>query len=554
MNNHTVQKQLSVPLCFIWVQSKFMQKSISSLSLYGLLFLVINSANAQFKGLGFSWYNNQYKLELTTKKTAITTCKDTVQLSVSYTGNPDLYWTDGYFGKTRVVSSSGNYQAYAYDSTWNCVDTTAAVFVTLNDAYIKAYSGSFTNPTKLCDGSSVILYSYSTAPVKWNTGETSSNIEVTKAGKYFAIAKSINGCVDTSEILEVIKSSVNRLTIKANSDTIICLGDSTELELTSKFGYNSFFWNPYYSKSNKIKIGSSGNVNVYALDSATGCGIVSNTIQVKVLTPSAESLCMVTVDSATGKNKLIWSVTPNKRIAYYNIYRESNFAGEFDLIGDADLTIAGSFLDTQVNPKQRPFTYYIQAVDSCNNSDDVSRYLAHTTLHLTANLGVNGENNLNWSDYVGIYPLNTYIIYRSNNAGKFTAIASVSASVKSFSDLNPPSGKNRYYIGIKGKTACDSTGKTLVVNSNMVAFGILGIEDKIVALGSISPNPCVDFLNVSFLQGGKQQLRICDIQGKTLKNLDLVACENSRISVSDLASGVYLLCDDKGGALKFIKQ
>jgi hypothetical protein len=88
----------------------------------------------------------------------------------------------------------------------------------------------------------------------------------------------------------------------------------------------------------------------------------------------------------------------------------------------------------------------------------------------------------------------------------------------------------------------------------MVAFGILGIEEKIVALGSISPNPCVDFLNVSFLQGGKQQLRICDIQGKTLKTLDLVASENARISVSDLASGVYLLCDDKGGALKFIKQ
>ena len=541
-------------MCFISVQYNFMLKSIKSISLYALLSLLINSANAQFKGLGFPCYNNQYKLELTTTKTAITTCNDTVQLSVSCTGNPDVYWTDGYFGKTRVVSSSGSYQAYAYDSNYNCADTTAAVFVTLNDAYIKAYSGSFTNPTKLCDGSSVILYSYSTAPVKWNTGETSSNIEVTKAGKYFAIAKSVNGCVDTSEILEVIKSSVSRLTIKANSDTTICLGDSAELELTTKFGYNSFFWNPYYSKTSKIKIGGSGKINVYALDSATGCSIVSNTIQVTVLTPSAEALCMVTVDSAKGKNKLIWSVTPNKRIAYYNIYRESNFAGEFDLIGDADLTIAGSFLDTQVNPKQRPFTYYIQAVDSCNNSDDVSRYLAHTTLHLTANLGVNGENNLNWSDYVGIYPLNTYIIYRSNNAGKFTAIASVSASVKSFSDLNPPSGKNRYYIGIKGKTACDSTGKTLVVNSNMVAFGILGVEDKIVALGSISPNPCNDFLNVSFLQGGKQQLRICDIQGKTLKNIDVTAGENTRISVSDLAAGVYLLCDDKGGALKFIKQ
>jgi hypothetical protein len=277
-------------------------------------------------------------------------------------------------------------------------------------------------------------------------------------------------------VLEVIVNSVKNLTIKANSDTVVCLGDSVELELTTKFGFNSFFWNPFYNQTRKVKIGNSGNVNVYALDSANGCGIVSNTIQVKILTPSLESLCMVTVDSATGKNKLIWSVTPNKRIAYYNIYRESNFAGEFDLIGDVDLTTAGNFIDTQVNPKQRPFTYYIQAVDSCNNSDEYSRYTAHTTLHLSANLGVNGENNLNWSDYIGIYPLNTYTIYRSNNSGKFTPIASVSSSVKSFSDLNPPSGKNRYYIGIKGKTVCDSTGSSLTVNSNMVAFGILSVD------------------------------------------------------------------------------
>ncbi len=531
-----------------------MKNSIASFSIYGVFFMLLNTAYGQNKFLGFSCYNNQYKLELTTKKSNITTCNDTVHLSVSFTGNPDVYWTDGYFGKTRVVSTGGSYQAYAYDSIFNCVDTTAEVFVTLNDAYIKSYSGSFTNPTKLCDGSSVNLYAYSTAPVKWNTGDTTNTILVTKGGKYFAVAKSVNGCVDSSEVLEVILNTVKRLTIKANTDTVVCLGDSAELELTTKSGFNSFFWNPYYSKSNKIKIGGSGSINVYALDSATGCSIVSNTIQVKVLTPSAESLCMVTVDSASGKNKLIWSVTPNKRIAYYNIYRESNFAGEFDLIGDADLKSAGAFLDTQVNPKQRPFTYYIDAIDSCNNSDEVSRYLAHTTLHLTANLGVNGENNLNWSDYVGIYPLNTYIIYRSNNSGSFSAIASVAATVKSFSDLNPPSGKNRYYIGIKGKTACDSTGKTLFINSNMVAFGVLGIEDKIVAFGSISPNPCSDFLDVSFLQAGRQQLQICDIQGKMLKKVEMITGKETRISVSDLAAGVYLLCDGKGGALKFIKQ
>lgn len=531
-----------------------MRKTLTVLASLGLFLLGASTSNAQgIKGLGFPCYNNQFKLELTTTKKAITTCNDTVQLSVSCIGNPDIFWTDGYYGKSRVVSSSAQYQAYAYDSLYNCVDTTAAVLVTVNDAYIKAYSGSFTNPTRLCEGGQVTLYSYSTAPVRWNTGDSANAITVTKAGKYYAVVKSANGCVDTSEVLEVILNSLKQLKIRANSDTVVCLGDSVELELTTKYGYNSLFWNPYYSKSNKIKVGGSGAINAYALDSASGCGLVSNTINVTVLSPSVEALCMVTVDSATGKNKLVWSVTKGKRTALYNIYRESNFAGEFDLIGDADLTTAGSFLDTQVNPKQRPFTYYIEAIDSCNNRDLTSRYYAHTTLHLTANLGVSGENNLNWSDYIGIFPLNTYVIYRSNNSGKFTPIASVASTVKSYSDLNPPSGKNRYYIGIKGKTACDTSGSTLI-NSNMVAFGILGVEDQITALGSISPNPCMDFLDVRFVQGGRQALQICDLQGKVLKRMAVLGDELCRIDVSELSSGVYLLCDGKGGALKFVKQ
>jgi hypothetical protein len=61
-------------------------------------------------------------------------------------------------------------------------------------------------------------------------------------------------------------------------------------------------------------------------------------------------------------------------------------------------------------------------------------------------------------------------------------------------------------------------------------------------------------LDVRFVQGGKQMLQICDLQGKVLKRLDVSASENTRISVADLSAGIYLLCDGKGGALKFVKQ
>jgi hypothetical protein len=41
------------------------------------------------------------------------------------------------------------------------------------------------------------------------------------------------------------------------------------------------------------------------------------------------------------------------------------------------------------------------------------------------------------------------------------------------------------------KTACDTAGSSLFINSNMVAFGVLGIEDKSVTFGSISPTLAV---------------------------------------------------------------
>ena len=132
---------------FYLVMNKIMRYTfIATFAFLSTVFSPISLMAQSGKGLGFPCYSNQFKLELTTTKTSITTCNDTIQLSVSYTESPDVYWTDGYYGSSRVVSSSGYYQAYAYDSNFFCADTTAGVMVTVNDAYIKAYSGSFTNP------------------------------------------------------------------------------------------------------------------------------------------------------------------------------------------------------------------------------------------------------------------------------------------------------------------------------------------------------------------------------------------------------------------------
>ena len=516
--------------------------------LYTLLFVCI-LAPTQILAQGFgNCYTNKYNLKINAKK-SIDTCAKEITLSVSFSGKPiDIYWNDGYYGGTRTVSKSGQYQAFAYDSVF-CMDTTETVKVQLNDNYLNVYSYSFYgNEITLCDGRTADLNCYSNGKFKWNTGDTASFISVSKSGKYFAIMKSKNGCTDTSNIIYVKTIAFKSIKIKALGDTILCQGDSVELEVTGISG--KYFWYPNYISSTKIKVGTQGAYSVYAADSFSGCSGTSNTINVTILAPPMVQLCLVTVDSALNKNKLIWKKTTDQKIISYNVYRESNFAGEYDLIGSIPYDSASVFIDSFSNPKQRPFTYYLTAKDSCGNEASDNKYAAHTTLHLTASLGVSGENNLNWSDYIGIYPLNTYTIYRSNKGSAFQAIGSVAATVHSYSDLNPPSGSNRYYIGIKGNTDC--MGSQTIINSNQVAFGILNATKFDISQVRVYPNPLGNSVNIENVPLNVM-IEISNAQGQVVFSQKSNAT-NMRLNIQSFSKGIYFLRIENSVPVKLIKE
>jgi len=496
-------------------------------------------------------YVPKFKLTITGSK-IIDTCDKQIYLNVSYSGKPTyIYWNDGYYGSNRIVEKSGNYQAFAVDNfdTSACVDSSNTVRVDLNENYLNIYSNIWgtNNEISVCSGRPVELNCYSTGKIRWSTGDSSSIILANKTADYFATMTSKNGCVDTSNVIKVKVISFNSLNVKALGDTIFCLGDSIELELTNT--KSKHFWMPTYETSKKIKVGTQGTYYVYAYDSASGCDGYSNKVNVTVLTPPIVQLCMVTVDSVSNKNKLIWKKT-NQNIVSYNIYKESNFAGEFDFIGNVDYNSESNFIDSWSNPKQRPFTYYIAAVDSCGNEAFESKYYTHTTLHLTANLGVTGENNLNWSNYYGIYPLSTYIIYRSNKGNKFEAIGSVASTVNSYSDLEPPSGSNRYFIGIKGTTECVDT--QVVISSNLVAFDIANFKEFEMSQVDVHPNPFDDVINIQNVPVGSI-IEILNIHGQSM--LSQKSSEVSpKLNVSGISPGIYFLKINNSISFKVIKK
>ena len=101
---------------------------------------------------------------------------------------------------------------------------------------------------------------------------------------------------------------------------------------------------------------------------------------------------MMTVDSLTGKNQVVWNKTPGQRTMEYQIFKETNVAGQYAQIGTVPYLNMSVFTDVNSVPQQQPDRYKIIAVDSCGNPSDTSDL--HRTIHLQSNFGSGGEVNL----------------------------------------------------------------------------------------------------------------------------------------------------------------
>ncbi len=524
------------------------------------VFNVFNStfSNAQNSFYGTTCFNNKFSGRFNTTLSKINSCKDTAHLSVIYSGSvnsKNVFWNDGYIGKDRIIYNSGYYQAAIIEDSSKCADTTDWIYVNVNDTKLYIYSDWTGNNYTFCEGSKINLYTYTTGQnfpkkFKWNTGDTTLSIAPTKSGNYFVLSETTSGCIDTSNQLKITFSAYLNLKIKANSDTIVCYGDSVELECNQLV--QGMKWYPYYADTKKVKVVEAGEYYVFAEDPNSKCQYYSNKINVITKKAPIVTICMVTADSATGKNKIIWK-NNGEPVIKYAVFREGNIAYQFDNIGEVSNT-GGTmeFIDTTSIPKSRAYTYFVGGVDSCGNIAQENKYYTHTTSHLTASLGVSGENNLAWSDYMGIYPINSYSIFRSNNGGKFSLLATVSTNVKSYSDLNPPTGSNRYYIQIEAENNCNNTATN--INSNMVAFGILNNTKTSIGNIKLYPNPATDKVNIS-LPALKliQSIQIFDLTGKLIKEeKPNQSGVEFTISIADIENGYYQIIIDNEMAMPLV--
>jgi hypothetical protein len=311
------------------------------------------------------------------------------------------------------------------------------------------------------------------------------------------------------------------------------------VEITGGTTPYTLLWNNGTSNDTLTNI-PTGNYWVNVQD-ANGC---SDSLFFTLTAPEPfdfEDICVLSVDSATGKNLVVWNKTPNQRTLEYRILKE-NSQGQFVQIGNQPYLNLSLFTDQSSNPQAQPDRYKIALVDSCGNLSDTSEF--HRTIHLQSNLGSSGEVNLSWTAYQG-KPVQSYEIWRWITSGNLVQIATVAASVNSYTDLNPPVASNVYYVinAIFSSTCSPTSGKNNafdISKSNILNQTGIGIrEDDLAKNIKLYPNPTNGSFQIEFIGNSEfEKLRVYDNLGRLIYQTS-VRNQPTVIDLNHEPSGTY---------------
>jgi PKD repeat protein len=354
------------------------------------------------------------------------------------------------------------------------------------------------------------------------------------------------GCHD-SITKSVVVHALPSIQLTGPNNGIICQGSSFTLNAISPEA-TQYVWKrdgtvlPNASGSTFTN-DSTGLYSVVVSDMYTCSNSASSSVVFSENT-TAQSICLVTVDSATGKNTLVWERMNKPAQVAYLIYKETSISNIYNLIGTVSSDSLGLFIDTTSAPNAKADRYKISTLDTCGNESTKSA--AHKTMHLNINAGLGNSWNLIWESYEG-NTSNTINIYRGTTPANLTLLTSVQGSINSYSDLAPPTGTVYYMVTVDFGTSCDPSvlHKTVysTTQSNIVSHIATGIAEA-ASIGNINvyPNPSVTGMFTLNNENNRSlSVKLFDATGKLVDAMNSLVSRNTLLDYSSLKDGIYLL-------------
>ncbi|RLD61876.1 MAG: hypothetical protein DRJ01_07135 [Bacteroidetes bacterium] len=347
----------------------------------------------------------------------------------------------GLYAGPYEVSVSDNADCLAIKSIY--VDEPDALSLALS--VVKADCG-------YSNGSATVSVYGGTPPYvyNWSTGGILSTESALSYGIYSVTVTDNNDCsVSTSVAISEKEAPEIRVDSIVPSD---CGSSNGGIYITVYEGSGTYYYSWSDESTNEDLTGvSSGDYSVTVTDGYGCCAVASATIFADK--PDMNPICLVTVDTLTNHNQIVWEKLQTSGISAFNIYKETTHSGKYSLINTWPFDSLSIYEDTLSNPLQRSWRYKLSVIDDCGNESELSP--EHKTIHLTINLGLNQSINLIWDQYEG-FDFDTYFIYRHSTDG-WTKIDSIPNNLTSYTDFNPPEGDLYYQIEVVKPNGCDIT-------------------------------------------------------------------------------------------------
>jgi hypothetical protein len=373
-----------------------------------------------------------------------------------------------------------------------------------------------------------------------NTGNsTAASIVNFPAGIYSVTITDDNGC---SEFFEIGLSNDNSPTITV--DQVIypnCQTGGGAMFITANGGTTpySYLWSNGSIAADLQNV-AEGNYSLTITDASNCIANVSFTLP--GINIFAQEICMITVDTLTNMNKVLWEKTPGIGIEEFRVYRETSVPNNYLLIGIIPFDSLSVFQDTVASSDIHAWKYKLATVDSCGNE---SNFIAsHKSIHLITEVNANWDVYLEWDDYIG-FPYTEFYINRYHISTGWEVIDTVSKFVHSYIDMNAPNGNVGYSITVPAPSDCEptrvgvNTSRSNIRNQPVAAPNGLNENENIFSL-NIYPNPAMNEVNISLVNfdGAEVDLKLFNSIGELIL-VQKMNANQLRLDTKDLPSGVY---------------
>ncbi len=410
-----------------------------------------------------------------------------------------------------------------------------------------------------CSGSAMANASSGSFPYTytWSSGSTKAQGTGLCVGSNYVTVTDHLGCQVFSDV-EITQPSALLDTIMIQQ--IGCANANKGIATANVSGGTGVYT---YSWSNG---GTSATINdlapasyVVTVTDANGCISVKTTTLPSAGMPAYVPICMVTVDTLSQHNVVLWEKPLTLSIDSFIIYRETT-SNNYRQIGAQPYSALSQFVDT-VQHKYFPYTgdpnggtyrYKLQVRDTCGNYSSLSPY--HNTIYITQGVG----GSFSWFSYTiegqpsPLPSLISYDLYRADSTtSKFVLINSVAGTQNTIADPNYLKYLHaKYYVATNWGISCTPTLRikaAIIVNSsrsniknNDVLFtgtGALGSSFKF----EVFPNPANDKLHINLPGNSSGYIaELLNMLGERVSFFQINGA-SADLELSGIASGVYYL-------------